>query len=558
MAETESFLRSISPLIRQQMLIDKTKRQYVNDPAQWAFDMLGVELWSKQREIAEAVRSQRRVAVAAGHGVGKSFVAGVIALWWWDTHPMSEDETFVATTAPSKSQVDLIWANIRIFHNKMKLRYDQGIIDHYLPGYITGDNKYKLKNGQTLGEGRKPPDNRSDIAFQGRHATYLLAIGDEAVGLTDGFLNALEVIAVNEKNVVLLLANPTDPSCAMARLWPDPEGRGGNPDWTLIHISVLDNPLNTKEEGWERYLNTGMSDEAFIASAKIRYGGEDDPRYIARVLGQWAWDNGVGLFPEEVIAKSMRTMVVPDAEAPNIRFGVDVARMGVDATQVYECQDGWVWTVDEETWEPKENTGVAGLVIRYVDSWRKVPVTSFDEKNLGSAQRIDKLARDFNVGVVNIDAGGGLGAGLFDSIHALAEQDPNTTRNYYMFEVFGGDVKNVDRRSFLNLRAMMFSELKRRMAMGEIDLDEDDKDLLDELRGIRAKVINGSVLQIESKEDMKNRGAKSPDRADAVWYSTLDSLGVANQPQIGDTYGFEPQDFVETEYEFYRGSAFGW
>lgn len=550
-------LSDIFPLVRQQMAIDEKKRQYVHDPALWAWDILGIQLWSKQREIAHAVRTQRRVAVAAGHGVGKSYVAGVIALWWWDTHPLMEEETFVATTAPSKDQVDLIWANIRSFHAKMKLRYDQGLIDHFLPGYITGDNKFKLPDGQTLGQGRKPPDSKSDIAFQGRHATYLLAIGDEAVGLSEGFLNALEVIAVGEFNHILLLANPTDPSCAMARLWPDPDGRGGNPAWTRIHISVLDSPLITKEPGFDTTKVTGMSGEKFLEEAEIRYGGKDDPRYIARVLGQWAWDNGVGLFPEEVLARAMRTVVIPDAENPNRRFGVDVARMGVDSTQVYECQDGWVWETDPETGEPTVNTGVKGLYIRKVDEWRKAPITSKNPDNPGSAQRIDQLAREFGVGAVNIDAGGGLGGGLFDAIIDLWAEEPRR-QSYELFEIFGNDMKGIDRRAFVNLRAWAFSELKRRMAAGEIDLDEDDFELLEEFRGIRAKVVNGSALQIESKEDMKKRGAKSPDRADAVWYSIIDSLGVTEQMQPGQAIIAAPIDLVDEGVEWYRGSQFGW
>lgn len=558
MSSNKGFLSQLLPEVHRQLSISETKRQYVHDPAKWAWDMLGVQLWSKQREIADAVRTTRRVAVAAGHGVGKSFVAAVISMWWWDTHPLNEEDTFIATTAPSKDQVDLIWGAIRTMHIRMKFRYEQGLIDHCLPGYITGDNKFKLPDGQMLGQGRKPPDSRSDIAFQGRHATYLLAIGDEAVGLSDGFLNALEVIAVGEKNVILLLANPTDPSCAMARLWPDPEGRGGNPKWRRIHISVMQSPLITNEPGFDTSKVTGMSGEDFLADAELMYGGKEDPRYIARVLGEWAWDNGVGLFPETVIAKAMRTVVIPDAKNPKRRFGVDVARMGVDATVIYECQEGWVWTIDEETWQPVDNTWEPGLYIRKVDEWRNKPITSSDPENLGTAQMIDKLATDYNVQFVNIDAGGGLGAGLFDNILDIWRNDTQRTDSYLMYEIFGNDLKGIDRRAYMNLRAFAFSELKRRMAQGEIDLDSEDFVLLDELRGVRAKVVNGSVLQIESKEDMKNRGAKSPDHADAVWYSIVDSVANLDELPTGTTVQMDPDEIIDPAYEFYRGSAFGW
>lgn len=551
-------LSDLYPEIRQQLLIDERKRQYVHDPARWAWDMLEVQLWSKQREIAMAVKANRRVAVAAGHGVGKSFVAGVICLWWWDTHPQMEDETFIATTAPSKAQVDLIWSTIRVFHSRMRLRFENELIDHCLPGYITGDNKYKLPDGQMLGQGRKPPDSRSDIAFQGRHATYLLAIGDEAVGLTEGFLNALEVIAVGEKNCILLLANPTDPSCAMARIWPDPEGRGGRAGWKRIHISVLESPLITGEEGFDSSRVSGMSGTEFLEGAEIMYGGKDDPRYIARVLGEWAWDNGVGLFPEEIISRSMRTIVVPDADDSNPRFGVDVSRMGIDSTQVYMTEEGWVWETEFDGDEEKlVKTETRGLRIRWVDSWTKAPVSSKNPEKLGTANRIDRLALEYGIPAVNIDAGGGLGGGLFDAIEDIWYEDQRQ-QSYAMFLVDGSAIRDVDRRAYINLRAFGFGDLKRRMAAGEVDLDEDDFDLLEEIRGIRAKVVNGSALQIEKKEDMKNRGAKSPDRADAVWYSTIDSLGVAASIQAGQQYQLDPEDWVDPEMEWYRSSNYGW
>lgn len=554
----EGFVHELAPGILRELAVQTRKRRYNHDVKLWAWDMLAVELWSKQVEIAETVRDHSRVAVAAGHGVGKSFVAAVISLWWWDTHPPMEEETFVATTAPSKDQVDLIWAKIRTLHAMMRIRYDKGLIDHYLPGYITGDNKYKLPDGQMLGQGRKPPDSKSDIAFQGRHATYLLAIGDEAVGLTAGFLNALEVIAVGEENKVLLLCNPTDPSCAMARLWPDPEGRGGNPDWKLIHISVLESPLITGEDGFDTTKVTGMSGKKFLKNAKEMYGGEDDPRYIARVLGQWAWDNGLGLFPEEVIAKAMRTHVVPHRDNPKSRFGVDVSRMGVDSTVVYECQEGYVWESDPETDELVENTNKIGLHIRMVDEWRRKPITSFDIEKPGTAQLIDRLALEFNTGAVNIDAGGGLGGGLFDAIHDVWRMDPRD-QSYLLYEVDGSTPKGIDRRAFINLRAFGFSELKRRMANGEVDISTEDDKLLDELRGVRAKVVNGSALQIESKEDMKNRGAKSPDHADAVWYSTLDTEELIRQGQPGDVVALDPRELIMEEIGgFYGASEFGW
>lgn len=45
---------------------------WVNDPAGWAKDVLGVHLWSKQQEICESLIRNKRTVVASCHGTGKA------------------------------------------------------------------------------------------------------------------------------------------------------------------------------------------------------------------------------------------------------------------------------------------------------------------------------------------------------------------------------------------------------------------------------------------------------------------------------------------------------
>ena len=45
--------------------------EYLNDPAKWAKDILGVHLWGKQREIVESVRDNKRTVVRSSNGTGK-------------------------------------------------------------------------------------------------------------------------------------------------------------------------------------------------------------------------------------------------------------------------------------------------------------------------------------------------------------------------------------------------------------------------------------------------------------------------------------------------------
>lgn len=52
--------------------VDGVQDSYRLNPAGWAKDVLGVHLWSKQREITASVRDHKRTVVASCHGSGKA------------------------------------------------------------------------------------------------------------------------------------------------------------------------------------------------------------------------------------------------------------------------------------------------------------------------------------------------------------------------------------------------------------------------------------------------------------------------------------------------------
>lgn len=154
------------------------------DPVAWAEYMLGPEtyIWSKQRDILDSVMVHKNTAVKAGHGVGKSYISALMVCHWID---VNYPNCFVATTAPSVSQISaILWREIKRLYSIIEKRYEEGLIDHKLPGKINSDTRnpqWQGDNGQLIGFGRKPPENKQDDAFQGIHDEYVLAVGDEAV-----------------------------------------------------------------------------------------------------------------------------------------------------------------------------------------------------------------------------------------------------------------------------------------------------------------------------------------------------------------------------------------
>src|ERR1043165_7919652 len=73
---------------------------YKNRPQAFAHDILNSRWWHAQEEVAKAVLRHRRIAVNSANGVGKTYVAADIALWFLYTH----QPAIVLTTAATWRQ----------------------------------------------------------------------------------------------------------------------------------------------------------------------------------------------------------------------------------------------------------------------------------------------------------------------------------------------------------------------------------------------------------------------------------------------------------------------
>lgn len=86
---------------------------YVSDPlrfGKWLWP--GVSFYREQRQIIESVRDNEETVVVAGHELGKDFVSGFIALWFFlSRHPVR-----VVTTSADYAQLEsVLWGEIRRF-----------------------------------------------------------------------------------------------------------------------------------------------------------------------------------------------------------------------------------------------------------------------------------------------------------------------------------------------------------------------------------------------------------------------------------------------------------
>lgn len=443
-------------------ILDPPPNPYRDDPVLWAQEVLGDFVWSGQVRILTALRHHRRVAVHSAHDLGKSFISATAASWWIDAHPAGD--AFLVSSAPTMRQVrNILWREIRRAHKRGGLRGRLNLSEWYL-----GD--------EIVGFGTSPADYDTD-AFQGIHARYVLAILDEAGGVSQAIYNGADAITTNENSRILAVGNPDDPSSHFAKICKPGSG------WHVIHLDGLESPNFTGEEVPERLRELLLSPT--WVEEKKRDWGEDSPIYQAKVRG---------LFPE----LSDHTLISPAwiraaqlRELPGIeagRYGADVARMGADETVAYRNRGGQV---------------------RLAYSARK-------QDTMETAGAFGNLLAGHGGGVPMILDTIGIGAGVYDRMRELGHP-------VHTFDASGKPLmpEVPGRLRFHNRRAEAWWALREAFEAGEVDLpgDGEDDDLVAQLGSIRWWQDSRGRIHIESKDEMRKRGLPSPDRADAVMMS---------------------------------------
>lgn len=565
-----------------QMESQARKRLYAKRPELWAKDMLDVTLWSKQVEVAHSIVNNHSTMVAAGHGVGKSYLTAVLACWWIDTHPIGEAR--VLSTAPTTAQVrGIVWREIQLMHRKAADRYKlykaakesgedtTGLPDHPLPGYITSSATWRNFDGLELGSGRTPPRGREGDAFQGIHGG-VFAIADEAVGVSEDMIQTLANNTTANDDRILMIANPTNPASAMGQMWNDPKKSSV---WAKITISVLESPKFTDEgKALPESVMKFMTDTDYVESKRIEYG-EDSANYKARVLGQWAMDSGMIVFLDEVIEMGKATTVIPDPNSP-VHVGFDVSRSEQgDWSYLYVAQEGEVyqtheWALedpgDPDSWNDVEldkprPTGKRGIRIRFLERWRGLPFfpvhNQYGQRTVPQAANEKVHAHMLELGAkeLRIDADG-MGGQMVDHMVDISSGE------YQIIGIHGND-PSPDKNTWYNVRAYSYMELARRMRAGEVDIEPDDMEsehpLCKQLSAIEYKIASGyaeSIL-ILSKREMRDKGISSPDAADAANYASM-KIALENGMQIGDVFSLNDDMFGGNLYGIYSQDNAFW
>lgn len=220
----------------------------------------------------------------------------------------------------------------------------------------------------------------------------------------------------------------------------------------------------------------------------------------ARFLGgDWSAFDGVNnVFPYQAIHAAM------ERKLPNgtpVCLGIDIARYGDDES-VFATRRGPVVP----------------------------PLVALSKADLMTVTgRAVEQIRAVVPSVINPDADG-LGAGVVDR---LREQ------GFRVGEIHGGAPAR-DRERFKNRKAELYWNFRERLVAGDVALPE-DIELQAQLTSITYRVLSSGQIEITPKDEMKRKGLKSPDRAEAVIYAFADegapgAVELAARPSVTDNF----------------------
>lgn len=399
-----------------------------------------------------------RIAVASGHGIGKSALISMIVKWGLDTCP----DTRVVVTANTETQLltktgpeIAKWARLAITSSWFKISATS------LASTMPGSDKAWRADLVTWSE------NNTE-AFAGLHnqGKRIIVIYDEASGIADKVWEVTLGALTDENTEIIWIAfgNPTQNTGAFRECFGKQRAL-----WRTAQID------SRTVEG---------TNKAYLDELVASYG-EDSDIVRVRVRGQFPAASSMQFISTDLVEKAQARQVNDVLHTDPVIFGLDCARFGDDHSVLAIRCGRDARTRPWKRWNHMDSMTLAADVVLEARRWHP--------------------------DAIMVDAGN-IGGAVIDRLRQLAPDIP-------IYEVwFGGEGKVAEIEPGITLRcknkrAEIWASMRHWLRGGCIP---DEQQLRDDLIGPLYSFDAGQAIQLERKRDMKKRGLASPDEADAL------------------------------------------
>lgn len=310
-------------------------------------------------------------------------------------------------------------------------------------------------------------------AMAGTHENYVLVIFDEASGISPLIWDAIEGAMTTGLVLFFAFGNPSEDS---GGFWETQMGKTAN-RWHRRRVDAREVSFANLPE-----INGWIEDQ-----------GLDSDFVRVHVLGMFPKQANTSLISTEVVASAVARVIqwkdIPRA-IPRL-MGCDIARQGVDSNTIIRRQGRKV-APDIMQWHERDTMATANYIARQINEWHP--------------------------DMVFID-GVGVGAGVVDYLRMRGYER-------IVIDVQSGmrpDVKDEAIR-YGNMRAVCWYRMLEWLRTADLPPDQE---LMEELCQPKYKFeVKTDRVFVESKMEMRKRGVRSPNKADALAYTFYQAIPV--------------------------------
>ncbi|MEM8973964.1 MAG: terminase [Pseudomonadota bacterium] len=265
-------------------------------PDEWQADILRL-IGENSSNLDEALR----IAVASGHGIGKTALVSWILHWFISTRPKCAG----VVTANTKNQlVQKTWRELNLWNKR-------AIHGHWFDWSAT---KFALKSDpDTWFISAVPWSEHNSEAFAGLHAEHVIVIFDEASAVADAIWEVAEGAMTTPGAMWIAFGNPTKNTGRFRECFGRFRHR-----WKTRQIDSRTAKMANKKQ-IQAWVDDYGEDHDFV---RVRVRGEFPNQAVTQFIPNDAVDNAVAREEDEHTILSPRVM------------GIDVARFGDDQSVI--------------------------------------------------------------------------------------------------------------------------------------------------------------------------------------------------------------------------------
>jgi hypothetical protein len=423
-------------------------------PEPWQKELL-IDLGNGIIDLQTAVR----LATTSGHGIGKSALVSWLILWAMSTY----EDTIGVVTANTETQLKTkTWAQLAKW---FRLFIGKELFD------MTATKLYSVDpdHENTWRIDMVPWSERNTEAFAGLHnkGKRILLLFDEASAIPDLIWEVAEGALTDSDTEIIwaVFGNPTRNKGRFRDCFP---GGKFSHRWKSRAVDSREVSLTDK-----RQIDEWIKDY-----------GEDSDFVRVRVRGIFPRVDSESFISFELATEATARTVTPCVDP--IIIGVDVGRFGDDPTVIY----------------PRKGRDAVSFP----------PEVLYQADTMTTAARVAATYLRLRATIVMVDSGG-VGGGVVDRLRQL---------RIPVVEVDFGSSASMDDPNdgtkYANKRAEIWGRMREWLKVGCIParIHGVEESLVDELTGPSYGMNNAEAIQLESKKEMRKRGVKSPNLADAL------------------------------------------